>query len=501
MNLYLTRIVILSTFFYQAQAQTNPINPTGGTVTVQPSNGPAMAPGTIQTQTAPNPDAPTAVPNQAGMPKGNIEAPVVTVGGFRRFADPTLESLIQLGLDNSPNLRAALSRLEEARIRVKVAQSFLSPSLRSSALITSQSLSEHRPLSLATSAPPTDLPRFQLNTFQLLPIDASWELDLFKRIRNSITVADIQAQASNADYQTFRLALASDIARTYMLIRGNDAEQAVFRQNIQSRDTTLAILRERFRVGLINQIDVQRAETDYAGLKVTLRGLERARVELVNALAQLCAQDPSQFSVPAGLLPTTIPAYPYTNVTPDQLSHRPDLIQYIRQNQLAAAQITLQQSSTLPRVNLVGSGGILSGRLGPWFTPGSATYIVGVNASVPLYEGHRAKQNIALSKQQAQTSQQTYQQAIQLAQREAETALDNLTMLRQQIDLQSQTLTLARRTEQYNRELYVRGLATYLEVLDAQRTVLTTEQQLVQLRSQEVQYAVGLIRAVGGDFN
>ena len=274
----------------------------------------------------------------------------------------------------------------------------------------------------------------------------------------------------------------------------------MFRRNIQSRDTTLSILRERFRVGLINQIDVQRAETDYAGLQVTLKGLERARTELVNGLAQLCAQDPKQFTVPTGALPTTVPSYPYAAIPVEQLQRRPDLTLFARQNQIAQTQITLQEATTQPRVTLVGSAGLLSGRIGPWFTPSSGTYLVGINASVPIYEGHRARQNIALSRQQAQTSQELYVQQLQVAQRDAETALDNLTLLREQIGLQNQTLTLARRTEQYNRELYVRGLATYLEVLDAQRTILTAEQQLVQLRSQEAQFVVALLRAVGGEF-
>lgn len=486
----------MGAFATQVSAQVTPVSPPGGAVTIQPGSGPPSTPGTIQ------PQQPTAA--KADQPSAPILSlagndPTLTLGGFQRFGDPMLESLIQLGLANSPNLQAALSRLEEARIRLKVAQSFLSPSLRSSALITTQSLSQHRPLAIATSAQ-NELPRFQLNTFQLLPIDASYELDLFKRIRSGIVVADLQTQASAVDYQAFRLTLASDIARTYLLIRGNDAEQVVFRQNMQSRDTTLAILRERFRVGLISQIDVQRAETDYAGLKVTLKGLERIRTELVNGLAQLCAQDPAQFVVPPGGLPATMPSYPYASVAADQLQRRPDLVQFIQQNQIATAQVTLQQNTTLPRVTLIGSGGVLSGRLGPWFTPSSATFIVGVNASVPLYEGHRARQNIALSKQQVQTNQFAYQQAIQLAQRDAETALDNLSLLRQQLDLQNQTLTLARRTEQYNRELYVRGLATYLEVLDAQRTILAAEQQFVQLRSQEAQFVIALLRAVGGDW-
>lgn len=498
MKTYLTSIFITGVVVFQAIAQTVPLNAPGGAVTVQPGAAPTGAAGTVQPQPPPTSTVSGAPATSTTALNAIGSVPALSISGFRRFDDPMLESLIQLGLDNSPNLRAALSRLEEARIRLKVAQSFLSPSLRSSLLMTTQSLSERRPLSVPNQA--DLLPRFQLNTFQLLPIDASYELDLFKRIRSGIAVADLQAQASDADYQSFRLTLASDIARTYMLIRGNDAEQAVFRRNIQSRDTTLSILRERFRVGLINQIDVQRAETDYAGLQVTLKGLERARTELVNGLAQLCAQDPAQFSVPVGALPTTVPTYPYATVAPEQLARRPDLLQFVRQNQIAAAQVTLQQASTQPRVTLVGSGGLLSGKIGPWFTPSAATYIVGINASVPLYEGHRARQTIALSRQQIQTNQQTYQQALQLAQRDAETALDNLTLLRQQIELQGQTLTLARRTEQYNRELYVRGLATYLEVLDAQRTILTAEQQLVQLRSQEAQYAVALLRAVGGDF-
>ncbi|WP_460952159.1 efflux transporter outer membrane subunit [Spirosoma daeguense] len=481
-----------------AQAQTTPVNPPAGAVTIQPGASSPVAPGTVQPQNANSQPVSVQSPSSATIITPNGAVPALTLSGFQRFNDPLLESLIQLGLDNSPNLKAAISRLEEARIRVKVAQSFLSPSLRSSALITTQSLSEHRPLTIPNA--PDQLPRFQLNTFQLLPIDASYEVDLFKRIRSTIAVADLQVQASQADYQAFRLTLASDIARTYLLIRGNDSEQAVFRRNIQSRDTTLSILRERFRIGLINQIDVQRAETDYAGLQVTLKGLERARIELVNSLAQLCAQDLGQFSIPTGALPAQIPAYSYNSISVEQVQQRPDLVQFSRQNQIASAQITVQQASTQPRINIVGSGGLLAGRIGQWFTPGSATYLLGVNASVPLYEGHRARQNIALSKQLAQSSQQTYLQALQVAQREAETALDNLTLLRQQIDLQGQTLALARRTEQYNRELYVRGLATYLEVLDAQRTILTAEQQLVQLRSQEAQFSIALLRAVGGEY-
>ena len=424
--------------------------------------------------------------------------PDYTTTGYARFSDSVLEGLVQSGLTNSPNLRTALSRLEEARIRVRIAQSFLLPSVRSSVLVTTQSLSEHRPIAIPIAS--DRLPRFQLNTFQLLPIDASYELDLFKRIRSGVVVADLQAQASDADYRAFRLTLATEIARTYFLIRGNDAEQVVFGRNIVARDSTVGIARERYRVGLADILDTQRAETDVAQLRVQLVSLQRARTELVNGLAQLVAQEPALFSLDAGSLPTTIPIFPFASVTPDLLHRRPDLQQFERQTQIADAQAVLQQATTRPRVTVVGSGGLLSGQLKYWPVPASFTYLLGVNASVPLYEGRRNRELVNLSRQQTQTGRQTYQQALQIAQREAETAIDNLTLLRQQLTAQEQVLTLARTTERYNLERYVRGLTTYLEVLDTQRTILSAEQLLVQLKSQEVQHVVALLRAVGGDF-
>ena len=478
-------------FLFLSSTTLAQVSPPGGAVTLQPGAGTVQPSSAGQVQTGI-----TLTPSGTSGQLANNNN--LIINGLARFLDPQLDDLVQTGLANSPNLKAAVSRIQEARGRVRIAQSFLQPSIRSSALLSTQSLSEHRPVAIPVA---TDkLPRFQLNTFQFLPVDASWELDLFKRIRGGIALAQVQAQASEADLQAFRLALASDIARTYYLIRGNESEQAVFGRNLAARDSTLSIVRERFRVGLVSQIDVLRAETDLAQLRIQLVGLQRVRTELVNALAQLVAQDPARFTLNVTALPATLPAVPYAQIPPELVRRRPDLIQAERAVQIADAQILVQQASIQPRVTVVGSGGLLSGQIGPWFTPTSATYLLGVNASVPLYEGRRNRETVSLSRQQTVTTQQTYQQVVQIAQREAETALDNLTYLRLQLDAQNQALALARRTELYNRELYVKGLATYLEVLDAQRTVLASEQQVVQIRSQEVQFVVALIRALGGDF-
>ncbi|KAA9349431.1 efflux transporter outer membrane subunit [Larkinella humicola] len=418
--------------------------------------------------------------------------------GWAVFRDRTLDSLIDLGLTSNPDIRVAVSRVEEARIRVRVAESFLSPSVRSSLNFNTQSLSQYRPIAIPVA---TDkLPRLQLNSLQVLPIDASYEVDLFKRIRNTVRVTDLQRQVTESDVQITQLIVASEVARLYYLIRANDSEQAVLRRNIGLRDSTISIIRARFQAGLTNEIDAKRAETDIANVRVQLLGLERSRTELVNGLSGLCGQDPATFYVPVGRLGTGFPELPFTAISADQLRRRPDLFQAEQQSQVANVQILVNRAALYPRINLVGAGGTLTGRIGTLFFPASMTYLLGVNASVPIFEGKRNQQNIRLAQQQFKTADASYQQRMLVAQREAETALDNLQSMRAQIDAQNLALESARYTERLNRELYTKGLTTFLEVLDSQRTVLDSERQLVLLQGQRASYTVALLKALGGSF-
>ncbi|MFD1140521.1 efflux transporter outer membrane subunit [Larkinella insperata] len=443
-----------------------------------------------------------SVASSGSSPGGSGAPAVVQVDpvrdGWAVFRDVTLDSLIDLGLTSNPDIRVAVSRVEEARIRVRVAESYLVPSIRSSLNFGTQSLSEYRPVAVPVAS--ERLPRLQLNTLQILPIDASYEVDLFKRIRNTVRVTDLQRQVSESDVRITQLIVASEIARLYYLIRANDSEQTVVRRNINLRDSTISIIRARFQAGLTNEIDAKRAETDLANIRVLLLGLERSRTELVNGLSNLCGQNPATFAVAPGRLGTVFPDLPFAAITADQLRRRPDLLQAEQQTQVADVQIQVNRSALYPRINLLGSGGTLTGRIGGLFFPASMTYLLGVNASVPIFEGKRNQQNVALARQQYRTADAAYQQRFLTAQREAETALDNLQNTRQQIDAQNIALESARYTERLNRELYVKGLTTFLEVLDAQRTVLDSERQLVILQGQRASYTVALLKALGGSF-
>jgi multidrug efflux system outer membrane protein len=415
--------------------------------------------------------------------------------GWGRFADPTLDSLLSLGLRENPDLQNALSRVQEARLRIGIAESYLAPSVRTNPLISTQSLAPNRPVQIPIAS---ELPRFQLTTYSL-PIDVSYELDAFRRLRNGVKLADLQAQITQSDYQAVRLTVAAEIARIYFLVRANDAEQAVFGRSLAARDSVLAILRERFRVGLSNEIDAKRAETEIAGLRAQQLNLLRSRVELVNGLAVLVGRDPVTFSLPPKEL-GPLPLAPYEQIPAESLRKRPDLVQAEQQTRAAETGIDIARAGLLPRIALNGSAGLLSGHVEKWFLPSSAYYLAGVSASVPIFEGKRAQQNLTLARQQRTTAQTVTQQRLFTARREAEVAFDNVRYFRQQVEAQLLTVGTARQTERLARELYLKGLSTYLDVLDAQRTTLDAERTLTQLQGQVYVNTTLLFKALGGDW-
>ncbi|MDQ1086121.1 efflux transporter outer membrane subunit [Siphonobacter sp. SORGH_AS_1065] len=410
----------------------------------------------------------------------------------RPFVDPELDKLIEAGLSFNPDVKNALSRVEEARIRIRVAESYLHPTVRGNPGIQTQSLSPNRPVQFVN----VRAQRVQLTTFQI-PVDASFELDLFRRLRQGVRLSEIQTQITEADVQITRLAVASEIARLYALVRANDAEQTVFDRTLTARDSVLAVVRERFRIGLTSEIDVRRAETEIGNLKTQQSALQRSRHELENGLAILTGQSPESFTLARSVLPM-YPTPVYATITPELLKNRPDIQQTDLQISAADVNADIASKALKPRVIAAGSGGLISGRVGDVFLPSSYTYTVGATASFPIYEGRRNRENINLARQQVQTARTVIDQRLVNAQREAEVALDNIRDLETQIANQQNVIETAGKTELLVRDVYKKGLTTYLDVLDAQRTSLEAERQLAQLQGQRLIYAVALWKALGG---
>jgi len=413
------------------------------------------------------------------------------------FNDPLLDSLEQVGLQHNLDLQVMVARVDEARARIQVAKSYLYPSVRLTPYVASQSLSPNRPVTLSLEDGQV-LDRFSLQTYQV-PLDVSYEVDLWQRIRNQVKTSRQVKEATEAELQAAALTVSSEIARHYFLLRSIDSEQNVVLRGIGLRDSTLKIAEARYTAGLVNLMDVQRAETEVASARVQLEDLSRSRREIELSLTVLLGVQPGEVRIAAGSLPDALPAVPAVSAS-DMVLKRPDLVQSERLVAAANTQVRTNKSALLPRLSLLGSAGLLSRDISPILSTNSGTYLVGASVSVPVFEGFRNKSNIVVAQTQVQSAASTYQQRLLIAEQEVETAASNLEILSRQALVQQQALQSAQKTRRYARELYVKGLTSFLEAIDAERTALELERQAVNLKGQQAIYTVALIKALGGNW-
>ncbi|MDJ1504903.1 efflux transporter outer membrane subunit [Xanthocytophaga agilis] len=415
---------------------------------------------------------------------------------WQLFQDPLLDSLIQVGIANNLEIKSVMNRLEESRTRIKLAESYRVPSVRFDPYASTQNLAPNRPLALQVQD--QQVKRFIMNTFQL-PIDVSYEVDIWQRYRKQIQVNQILSQATEAERQAVQLTVTTEIARSYLLLQTTDTEKRVLEQGLRLRDSTLQVVKARYKAGLTTEMDVQRAQTEVATIQIQLQSIQRTRSELELSLAVLTGAEPTQLNVPEKTLAETLPVVPAASASELPL-HRPDLIQSAYMTTIAEEQVRINKAALRPRLNLIGSAGLTSRKVDMLLSSNSATYMVGGSIVIPIYEGNRNRNNVVLAQQQVQTATSTYQQRVLTAKKEVETALVNLQILTQQNVSQQQALESALKTRSYSRELYVKGLTTFLDVVDSERTALDLQRQAVNLHGQQALYTVALIKALGGSW-
>ncbi len=205
------------------------------------------------------------------------------------FHDPSLNDLETAAVANNQNLRAAVARVDQARATARVSRSRFFPELSLDPSYKHERTSGDLPTPI-----PFDIPSAHLDTFSV-PLDLSYEVDLWGRVRRSFESSKAQAHATVADYQNVLLTLTADVAVNYFLARSLDLEIATLRRTIELRNESLRILNERFRTGVIPEIDAAQAKTELASAKAELADARRQRAETVNALALLCGKPASAF--------------------------------------------------------------------------------------------------------------------------------------------------------------------------------------------------------------
>lgn len=444
------------------------------------------------------------------------------------FQDPILNELEEQALNSSYTLWAALERVIEARAQARINFAPLLPNLnfapsfsRSGSLflnplagigsggtttggaVASSSSSAAIPAAANTantanslsSNIPSDF-RF-VQTQYLLPLNLTYEVDLWSQLRNAYYASVIEAQAASQAYLSVLLSLTADIAAAYFQLRGFDAQQEVIQRNIRVRKEALDLTRARYNAGLIVYLDVSRAEVELARAYSDSDDTRRLRGLQENILATLVGVPASVFSIayhPVHIPPPVIPR----GLPSELLCRRPDIAEAERHLAAAYREIGVAYANFFPSLNLNATFGFESPFAHELLSWRSRFWEVGWNIVQTVFDAGRNEANLDYYKARFRETMANYQQTVLRAFQDVEDALVNLNgYATQAVDL-AQAVQSARLTLELAQMRYNRGLTNYLDVVDAERQLLQTEQTSVIVLGNRYVSTVALIRALGG---
>ena len=408
------------------------------------------------------------------------------------FGDTHLNALEAQALASNQQLKAAVARVDEARATARVARGDLLPSLNFDPSFERERYSPNANPSFGN---------ITANTFST-PLDLSYEVDLWGRVRRSFQSARADAQASLADYYNVLLTLEADVAQNYFQLRSLDAEIATVASTVDLRHEQVRLVCSRLEGGIGSELDVAQAETELATTEADAAALAQQRDQLENAIAILVGENPANFKLAAlenadtnwNPPPPEIPA----GLPADLLERRPDVAQAERQLASANAKIGVAKAAFFPVLTLTGSGGYLSGDISTLFNWDSRTWSIGPSLSLPIFAGGRNRANYQRSQAAFAEATALYRQQILVAFGEVEDSLSGMHHLAVQSEAQERAVNSARRAAELATDRYRSGIVAYIEVVDASRDALTAERANAQLAGQRLIASVQLIKALGG---
>jgi multidrug efflux system outer membrane protein len=440
----------------------------------------------------------TAVPAEwkAGSPwkEGQPRDAEIKQNFWEAFDDAVLTGLEQEATTNSPDLRAAFERVEESRAVARITRADLFPGLSLDPNASRTRYSANR-----TAQPGSTVLGYAGNDF-VLPLDLSYEVDLWGRVRRSFRAGREQAQASAAAYQNVLLSLQADVAQTYIMIRSIDLDRRVLAETVALRKKNLTLVESLHRGGADSAVDVAQAVTELASAEADLVGLELRRAQLENALAVLCGRTSSSFSLAETTRLYQPPAIPI-GLPADLLERRPDVAQAERSLAAASEGIGIAKAAFFPAIQLTGSAGVESVELKDIFNWESRAWSIGPNISLPLFQGGRNRAGLQRAKAAYQEAVAQYRSQVLVAFREVEDGLIGLRLLKEQFEAQMRAVDAAKQVANLSLLRYKEGLVSYLEVVVADRTALENEILAYDLNGQRIVTTVQLIKALGGGWN
>ncbi len=441
--------------------------------------------------------------------------------------DPTLTGLEQRLAASNLNVRIAAIRFAESRSNAAIAGAAQFPTLGGSGSYTREKVSDKGVLGLfsggstskgsfasgaslangtsgtqgafptAAASQGASVPAFDLFQYGF---DASWEADLWGRVRRSVESADANLQASEEGLRGTLVTVQAELARDYIELRGAEVSLAIAEKNIGTARQSLDLSRARFKGGLTTELDVANASAQEASTEATVPPLKQRRAMLVNAISLLLGEAPgglaSDLAHGAGVPPLP-PAAPI-GLPADLARRRPDLREAEAKLHAATADIGVAVADFYPRLSLDGSFGFQAlqfKNLSDW---NAHQFGFGPSISLPIFQGGRLRATLQLRRAEQQEAAIAYQQTVLGAWHDVDNALTAYTTDQErQADL-ARVVVETRRALVLAQQRYREGVADFLNVLDAERQLLAAELQLSESTTSLGTDLVALYKALGG---
>ena len=409
------------------------------------------------------------------------------------YNDPKLNALEEQVAVSNQNVVAAFANFLSARALVKQARAQLFPTLAFNPDVTRSR--QQFSVSRATTSPGA-----ATITDYSLPLDASWQLDLWGRIRNTERANAMEAQATAADLENTRLTAQAELAADYFQLQSQDALMQLYQDTVRAYRESFDLTKVRFQTGIASDEDVAQAETQLKTAEAQATNLGILRAQLEHAIALLIGKPPAELSIPAAPLKMSSPGIPLA-VPSRLLERRPDIAAAERRVAEANARIGVAKAAYYPNVTLSASGGLQSASSATLLEWSSRFWSVGANLAETVFDAGLRKATVEQFRAEYDNTVAHYRQTVLTAFQQVEDNLASLRILAGQVAQQEDAVNSSQRYLNLAAARYKLGIDSYLNVITAQTTYLVNRQTLVNLHTQQMNASVQLVEALGGGWD
>lgn len=408
---------------------------------------------------------------------------------WQAYGDPVLNALMTDAERANQNIRQAEAAYRQAKALADADRAGLFPSLG---------------LSGGATRALTNSSGVRMGNDVSLGLAASWEPDLWGRVRRTIEVGNAGAQASADDLAAARLSIQTTLAQDYLQLRIADQQHDLYAATIEAYAKALRLTRAQHDAGVALQSDVALAESQLAQAQAAAVDLEATRTQLEHAIAVLIGRAPAQFTLapaPANQpLALRMPASPI-GLPSQLLEHRPDIAGAERRAAQANATIGVAKAAYFPQLTLSASGGFNAATLGNLFDTPSRVWSLGAALAQTVFDGGLRRAHTAQAQAAYDVAAAQYKETVLSAFQQVEDQLALLRLLDRESVLQDQAVRSSQQAEQLALNQYRAGTTSYLSVVTAQTLSLTNHRTAVQLRGRLMAASISLVAATGGGWS